>query len=265
MDPDLQGKVVFVTGAARGMGRTYVEGFLEDGCKIVASDVSWAPTGRSHDGAVEFRQQLDDNPNALALDLDITDDAQLVEARERTVEAFGTVHVLVNNGAKRMNTILPSGRIDVLDMDMSDFERMMDINVNGVVKTIRVLAPLMIAQGFGSIVNISGGNGGTGGDGPYGASKAGIVNLTLTLASELRKHNIAVNAIHPAQPRSHGYEEQVAARAAEGVTVMPPVRIEAHLPPVRLLAKQDAVGGLTGQILDVRQWNMQHGLGGFAE
>jgi NAD(P)-dependent dehydrogenase (short-subunit alcohol dehydrogenase family) len=265
MDPDLQGKVVFVTGAARGMGRTYVEGFLDDGCKVVASDVSWAPTGQSHDGAADFKQQLDDNPNALALDLDITDDAQLAAARDRTVEAFGTVHVLVNNGAKRMNTILASGRIDVLDMDMRDFERMMDINVNGVVKTIRVLAPLMIAQGSGSIVNISGGNGGTGGDGPYGASKAGIVNLTLTLASELRKHNIAVNAIHPAQPRSHGYEEQVTARAAEGVTVPPPVRIEAHLPPVRLLAKQDAAGGLTGQILDVRQWNMQHGLGGFAE
>ena len=54
MDPDLKDKVVFITGAARGMGRTYVEGFLDDGAKVVATDVSWEPTGKSHDGAPEF-------------------------------------------------------------------------------------------------------------------------------------------------------------------------------------------------------------------
>lgn len=265
MDPDLKGKVVFVTGAARGMGRTYVEGFLDDGAKVVASDVSWEATGQSHDGASEFREQLVAEANAIVLDLDITNDAQLGAAYASTIAAFGTLDVLVNNGAKRMNTILPSGRIDTLDMDMRDFERMMDINVNGVVKTIRKFAPIMIEKHRGSIILISGGNGGAGGDGPYGASKAAIVNLNLTLSNELKKHNIAVNAIHPAQPRSHGYEEQVAARAAAGVAVRAPVRIEAHMPLVRLLAKQDAEGGLTGQCLDIREWNRAHGLGGFEE
>ncbi len=261
----LTDRVVVVTGAARGMGRLYVEKFLEEGCKVVATDVSWETTGRSHDQASEFKTFLDTSHNALVIELDISKQDQLDAAYAKTIEAFGTVDVLVNNGAMRMNVILPSGRIDILDIDMADFERMMDINVNGVVRTVRTFAPAMIEKHRGSIVNISGGNGGTGGDGPYGASKEGVRNLTLTLASELKKFNIAVNALHPAQPRSAGYEEQVAARAEMGVYVQPPVRIEAHWPLMRMFAEQDAAGGLTGKLLDIREWNLEHGLGGFAE
>ncbi|MEE8517650.1 MAG: SDR family oxidoreductase, partial [Dehalococcoidia bacterium] len=156
MDPDLRDKVVFITGAARGMGRTYVEGFLDDGAKVVATDVSWEPTGKSHDGAPQFRKQLEADPNCIVLDLDITDDAQLDAAYDATIGAFGTLDVLINNGAKRMNTILDSGRIDTLDMEMRDFERMMDVNVNGVVKTIRKFAPVMISNHRGSIILVSG-------------------------------------------------------------------------------------------------------------
>jgi NAD(P)-dependent dehydrogenase (short-subunit alcohol dehydrogenase family) len=265
MANELEGRVVVVTGAARGMGRTYIEAFLAAGAKVVAADVTWEATGRSHDDAVAFAEMLHADPSALVLDLDVADQGQLDRAFAATMDAFGTVDVLVNNGAKRMNTILPSGRIDTLDMDMADWERMFAVNVMGVVRAIRTFTAPMIERKRGSIINVSGGNGGVGGDGPYGASKAAVVDLTRTLASELRRHNIAVNAIHPAQPRSHGYEEQVAARAAMGVTVAPPVRVEAHVPLVTMLASQDADGGLTGRIIDVRQWNLEHGYGGFAE
>lgn len=261
----LEGRVVVVTGAARGMGKFYTKQFLAEGCKVVASDLSWETTGRSHDDASEFKKFLNGNPNALAMDLDISDQGQLNAAYAMTIEAFGTVDVLVNNGAMRMNMILPSGRIDVLDMDMADFERMMTVNVNGVVRTVRTFVPPMIEQHRGSIVNVSGGNGGIGGDGPYGASKAAVRDLTSTLAAELKKFNISVNSLHPAQPRSAGYEEQVAAREKMGISVRPPARIEAHWPLMRIFAAQDADGGLTGKLLDIRDWNLEHGLGDFAE
>ena len=86
------GKVAVVTGGARAMGRAHAEGFLAAGAKVVALDVSWK-------GAEAFRAELDANPNALALDMDITIDAQIDKGYEATLAKFGTTDILVNNAA----------------------------------------------------------------------------------------------------------------------------------------------------------------------
>src|SRR5438309_4872210 len=91
-DPELQGRVVAVTGAARGMGRAYVEGFLAAGARVVATDKSWV-------GDEDFRNMLAANGDALVLDMDVTSGADIDRAYEATLEKFGTADVLINNAA----------------------------------------------------------------------------------------------------------------------------------------------------------------------
>jgi NAD(P)-dependent dehydrogenase (short-subunit alcohol dehydrogenase family) len=196
--------------------------------------------------------------------MDITDSVQLQRACETTLDAYGKVDVLINNGAMRMNHILPSGRINALDIESRHWERMFKINVLGVVETIRIFAQPMIQQNRGSIINISSSSGDRpgGGDAPYSSSKAALTSLTRSLAIELKTNNIAVNAVYPSAPRTTGYDEQAGARKAMGMRVPPPSRPEAMVPLVLLLAQQDANDGLTGRVLSAVDWNLEHGLGG---
>ena len=86
----VNGLVVVITGAARGMGREYVRGFLREGAKVAALDISWAPSGVSNDDE-DFAAELAGNPNALVLTTDLTIDTHVKRACEATIERFGTV------------------------------------------------------------------------------------------------------------------------------------------------------------------------------
>src|SRR5439155_7857844 len=97
----LEGKVIAVTGAARGMGRAYVEGFLEKGAKVAALDSSWVPTGLSGDRDYSFSRSLDNRDDVIKITCDITDDEQIESALEQTLKKFGTVDVLINNASLR--------------------------------------------------------------------------------------------------------------------------------------------------------------------
>lgn len=97
---NLRGRVVVVSGAARGMGREYVEAFLNEGARVVAGDVSWL-------GDEEFFRSLQARDDALPLEMNVADDAQVEAAYAATLERFGTVDALVNNAAMRSRNLFP--------------------------------------------------------------------------------------------------------------------------------------------------------------
>lgn len=277
----LENKVVVVSGAARGMGRAYMRGFLERGAKGVALDLSWVPTGLSGDRDDAFTRELERRDDVLMLTCDVTDDEQIQSAYEATIEKFGTVDVLINNASLRQINLFPDRAepITILETTDSDFQKMFAVSLFGCLKVIRVFIKPMIDKQQGSIINVSSSGGVTVAqeDGvwalnrpgsreqPYQSAKSAFTCLSGYLADEVRQYNIAVNTIFPSGSRTTGWEERQLARAAR--TGQPPqlgggIKPE-HVVPIALwLAEQDVKTGVTGRIYDVMKWNQNNGFGG---
>src|SRR5438874_1558543 len=152
----LAGKVVVVTGAARGMGRAYVEGFLEKGARMVALDRSWVPTGFSGDRDDAFSHSLDNRDDVLKMDCDISDDEQIQDAYEQTLKKFGTVDVLINNASLRQIDLFPpTGVVGILETTHEDFLKMFDVSFFGTVKLTRKFMQPMLKKRSGSIIMVS--------------------------------------------------------------------------------------------------------------
>jgi NAD(P)-dependent dehydrogenase (short-subunit alcohol dehydrogenase family) len=268
----LEGKVVFITGAARGMGREYVRGFLSQGAKVVAADLSWTPSGVSND-EIDFADELSGNDDALVLETDLTIDSHVKRAYEATLQRFGAVDVVINNaGMRQRNLYPPSGAITVLETEIGDWQRMIDTHLYGALRVIKLFAGPMVEKRRGSIINVGSGgvlgaNPGTR-EQPYKAAKAALVSMSMYLAHELKSDNVAVNVLTPGATRSTGSDEQHAGRAElnarsgdrtswSGIRVNPD-----HVVPLALhLAQQDA-STLTGQEISAMRWNEEQGLGG---
>ena len=267
---DLRDRVAVITGGARGMGRAYVRAFLSAGAKVVATDRSWS-------GADEFREELKSNDkNVLVADMDVTEDAQIDQIYQATLDKFKTVDILVNNAAMRSRDLYPpKGRATTLETKDSDWERLFKVNVFGALKVIRRFIKPMIEKRKGSIINVvSSGivNHSHGGgyaalrpnsmEMPYMSSKAALATLSFYLADEVKQFNVAVNIIIPGHTRTTGFDEQNRARLEAGGKPGPlPVMPEHVTPLVLNLASQDATG-ITGRMFDAMQWNIEHGLGG---
>jgi NAD(P)-dependent dehydrogenase (short-subunit alcohol dehydrogenase family) len=265
---NLEGKVVLVTGAARGMGRAYVRGFLERGARVVATDRSWAPSGVSSDD-VNFLSELAGRPDAQADVMDITIDSHVNRVFAAAMDRFGTIDVVINNAGLRQRDLYPPhGSVSTLETELGDWQAMFDTHVFGTLRVIKSFVQPMLTRGRGSIVCVAS----DGFDGhrpqsremPYQAAKAGMVTLALYLAHELRESNIAVNVLLPGHTRSTGSDEQEAERAAMrarmGQPAFTPRRLKPeHVVPLALyFAEQDAASGVTGQVLKAMDWNAEH-------
>jgi NAD(P)-dependent dehydrogenase (short-subunit alcohol dehydrogenase family) len=279
-------KVVVVTGAARGMGRAYAQGFLERGAKVAALDLSWTPTGFSGDRDDAFARELQQRDNALPLTCDITDVEQIQSAFDATIAKFGTVDVLINNASLRQIDLFPpTGAVLTLDTKDSDFARMFDVSVFGTLKLTRAFIRPMLDKRSGSVIAVSSGGGiprpdpeggtmslaGTSREQPYQSAKAAVTALFGYLATEVRPYNVAVNVINPASAKTTGFEERAVARAAiagtdtarpDGGNRTRPARPEHVVPIALFLAEQDATTGVSGKIFNVMQWNQANGFGG---
>ena len=189
-DPfDLTDRVAIVTGAGRGIGREIARVLSEAGARVVIAEVNQRTAA---DAANELASGGRD---ARALQVDVSELTSAERMAADTVGAFGRIDILVNNAA-----LAPANK-PVLDDDPDGWLRSMKVNLDGVMWCSRAVAPTMIRQGAGAIVNIASMSGiivnRPQPQADYNASKAAVIHLTKSLAAEWAAHGIRVNAVSP--------------------------------------------------------------------
>jgi len=183
---DLDGKVAVVTGASRGLGRAIATSLAEAGCSV-------AVLGRKLADLDGVRAEIEaEGRRALALEVDVADEAAVERAAEYVVDKFGRVDILVNNAG--IAKVAP-----LLELSVADLRRVFDTNVTGAFLCARAFGAHMVAQHKGTVINIASVSGLVGEPdlSAYSASKAALIGMTRALAIEWARHNITVNAIAP--------------------------------------------------------------------
>jgi 2-hydroxycyclohexanecarboxyl-CoA dehydrogenase len=178
----LQGRVVLVTGAGRGVGQAIAQRLAVEGARVAVTDVdekSAVTTAADLDGAAGFR-------------LDITDADEVGRRIAEIVSALGPIDALVNNAG--WDHLAP-----FLDTDEDLWDRLIDINLRGPIRMTKAVLPQMLERQSGRIVNIASDAGrvGSSGESVYSACKAGIIGFGKTVAREVARYGITVNAICP--------------------------------------------------------------------
>lgn len=183
--PDLAGRVAIVTGGASGLGRGMIELFVEEGAKVVIADVD-------REGGEAFAEEL--GAAAVFQQTDVADADQIQAAIDFAVAEFGGLHVMCNNAG------VGGSFKRFLDDDFDDFDRVMRVNILGVMLGTQRAARHMMNNGGGAIVNTTSIGGINAGAGvmAYRATKAAVIHLTRSTAIELARHGIRVNCIAPA-------------------------------------------------------------------
>jgi len=185
---DLSGKVAIVTGSTKGIGRAMVEGLASAGADVVVSS-------RKQDLCEQVAKEIEAATGRRALPLAChVGDWDAIPAFVETVRAeLGRIDVLVNNAG-----ITPS-RLTVSTMELGVWRKIFNVNVEGPLRMAQCVAPVMRAQGGGSIVNVASMAAYSGGPGvcAYAASKAAVVNLTKSMAQEWVAWKVRVNVLSP--------------------------------------------------------------------
>lgn len=207
---DVSGKVIVVTGAARGIGQEYVVALANQGANVVAGDLN--------DCAETLARCKGAKGKVLGVTLDVTDIESAMAMARQTQEAFGRIDGLVNNAA--LYGALRGGRFDAIDEKAWDAS--MQVNVKGIWNCCKAVVPALRAAGGGSIVNIAS-LAATYGM-PYAlhytTSKAAVIGLTRGLARELGRDLIRVNAVAPSAVLTQGTQEFFGDKAAKAVEVV---------------------------------------------
>jgi len=184
----IDGQTAIVTGASSGLGVTFAETLAERGVNLLIA-------ARRYDKLVKVAEALakKHGVKVVSLQTDVSREDQVVKMVETAVNKFGSLEILVNNAG--IASLSPS-----VDMALSEWQKVIDVNLTGVFLCARTAAREMIKKNYGKIVNIASIYGAVGDifpTAPYYASKGAVINLTRGLAVEWAPHKVNVNAIAP--------------------------------------------------------------------
>jgi NAD(P)-dependent dehydrogenase (short-subunit alcohol dehydrogenase family) len=191
----LEGKVAIVTGAGRGIGEATARLMALEGASVVVADLNRSEAER-------VAGELD---GAVVAEVDVSDEESVIRMIDTAVEAFGGLDVLHNNATDSATNAVDT---DIVTLDMAIFDRLVAVNLKGQFMGCKHAIPRMLERGGGSIVNTASVDGfvGRGVRAAYGASKAGVVLLTKSVASQYGSRGIRCNAVAPGLVRTPGAE-----------------------------------------------------------
>jgi 2-dehydro-3-deoxy-L-rhamnonate dehydrogenase (NAD+) len=237
---DLNGRTAVVTGGAQGFGRAITERFVASGAKVAIWD---------HDKALADKTAQTIGNAVSAFKVDVSDLAAVEKARDETLKACGKIDILVNNaGIAGVNKT-------VWDTDLDEWRKVLRINLDGPFICCKAIAPAMISQGYGRIVNIASiaGKEGNPNAAHYSASKAGLIALTKSLGKELSQHDILVNAVTPAAAKTAIFDQMTQEHINFMLSKIPKNRfvlVEELAAMVAWLASEDCAFS-TGAVFDI--------------
>jgi short-subunit dehydrogenase len=207
---EIKDKVVIVTGSTDGIGREIAKKLAHGGAKVILA-------ARSDDKLAELAHEL---PGSVAVHTDMTSENEIQNLIDRAMEIHGRIDILVNNAGQGMMG-------PVADVDMDKYKHMMNLNLFGPVFAMKLVIPIMKAQGGGMILNVSSrvSKNYFPNLGPYASTKYALNGVSLTAREELKKNNIIVSVLHPkmtstsfgknAAGGAAGYEERARAAGQE--------------------------------------------------
>lgn len=239
----LKDKVALVTGAAAGIGESTAQVFAEAGAKVFLLDHD-APRNETTAAALRAKSHF-----AEAITVDVCDRNAIQTAVDRALREFGRIDILINNAG-----IYPRRRF--VDMSESEWDHMQDVNLKSIFHCIKAVAPGMLAQGSGKIVNISSVTFhlGTPDLSHYVASKGGVIGLTRSLAREFGERNVHVNCITPGAIMTESEKNFVTPQQAEAMVGNQSLKrrlLPVDIARTALFLSSELSDGLTGQTLNV--------------
>jgi NAD(P)-dependent dehydrogenase (short-subunit alcohol dehydrogenase family) len=183
---DLGDCVALVTGASRGLGQTFARALARAGADLVI-------TSRSRDSLRPFQEEIERTGRRVAaVELDVRDETSIRRAVTAARDRFGRIDILVNNAGCNV-------RKRAADVTWDDWNLVLDVNLRGAFFVAQAVAEVMIPRGAGRIINIGSLTSvfGYAGMAPYGASRGGIRQMTMSLADDWGPHGITVNCLAP--------------------------------------------------------------------
>jgi gluconate 5-dehydrogenase len=183
---NLQGKVALVTGTSRGLGQYFARALAKAGADI-------AMTSRDVSKLAPFRQEIEAlGRKTCAVSLDVSNQASIKQAIAEVEAQMGSIDILVNNAGCNI-------RKPALEVSWEDWNTILDTNLRGTFFTSQAVAPGMIKRGYGRIINVGSVTcvAGYAGLAPYGASRGGVKQLTMSLADDWGRHGVTVNCLAP--------------------------------------------------------------------
>jgi NAD(P)-dependent dehydrogenase (short-subunit alcohol dehydrogenase family) len=185
----LDKRVALLTGGAKGIGRHYAKKLAAEGARLMIADIA---DGQDLAGAIAREHGANSVASAIA---DVSDEGAVKKLVADTVDRFGKIDILVNNAA----LFAPLREQKVLDIDVELWDRVMAINIRGVFLMTKHVAPHMIAQKSGKIINITSGTVARGipNFSHYVTSKGAVTAFTRSISRELGEYNICVNSLAP--------------------------------------------------------------------
>ena len=233
----LRNKTAIVTGASRGIGNAIALALGRAGARIVVT----ARTTEALEALVTRLMEM--SSKALSVTADLSAEADIQRIMDDSLSRFGHVDILVNNAG----IIHP--RIDLVDFDFQLWRQVIDVNLISAALLMKAVLPSMIARRSGKIINISsiGGRRGAKGRTAYRVSKAGLISLTESVASEVKPYGIDVNCICPAGVDTEGYRE---AFGSKGKAQNPNLMLPDEIAKLVVFLASDESSAITGTAID---------------